>query len=433
MSILGPLLFAGLMLAPAVISQMDDTEVKVIAVSDSTHLFHNYFPETEYMKFTYLPNANIEAHKKDFWEKDYYAVLDINTTIINPLHSENQRHTIHLYSDKAPSLSVQTHISNAMEKYLEKEKLKTYGIDENILRVIKTNIDVDAVKITKDGTEKKSNFTLSMILGYVMALLIYMVIFISGTQVMRGVLEEKTSRIVEVMISSVKPFELMAGKIIGVGLVVLSQFGIWIVLTMVLYSTVGPMFLPDVSAMGAQQEQIQTLTEATGGMQAEMPAAEMAEVQDGFVNEMLTAVQTINFTGIIVAFILFFLGGYFLYGSLFAAVGSAVDSEADTQQFMLPLTIPMILAIIIMSNVIQNPESPLAFWASIIPFTSPVIMMARIPFGVPIPQIILSVVVLYATIVFFIWISARIYRTGILMYGKKVNWKEIWKWIRYSG
>ena len=421
MSIVGPLLFATLMIAPAWLAQMEDTEVKLIAVVDSSQLFIGEFPETEYIKFEYMPNANIQKYKDDFYESPYYAVLFISHVVANSPNA------VHLYSDKSPGLGVQMHISNAIEKRLERDKLKTFGIEESTLNAIKTNISIRSVKLSKTGDEKENNFTLAMIIGYISGFLIYFTIFFSGAQVMRGVIEEKTSRIIEVIISSVKPFQLMMGKIVGVGLVALTQFALWGALTMAIYAIVVPILMPDMTNM-SQEVQIESLMESGNTLNTQMP--ENDELTSELTN-MMGALGKINFTVIIISFIFFFFGGYFLYSALFAAVGSAVDNEADTQQFMMPLTIPLIIAIVVMMNIVQNPESSMAFWFSIIPFTSPIVMMARIPFGVPYSEIILSAVILVVTFIFTTWLAAKIYRTGILMYGKKSGWREIWKWIRY--
>jgi ABC-2 type transport system permease protein len=247
---------------------------------------------------------------------------------------------------------------------------------------------------------------------------------------MRGVIEEKSNRIVEVIISSVKPFQLMMGKIIGVGLVALTQFALWGVLTIGLYSVAVPLLMPDI-ANQKKQEQIQNFVQTDSSLNSQMPVNSNDEMTSELF-EMMGALNNINFTVMILSFIFFFFGGFFLYSAMFAAIGSAVDSEADTQQFMLPVTIPLILAIVVMINIVQNPESQIAYWFSIIPFTSPVVMMARIPFGVPYSQIFLSIFLLIITFILIIWLSAKIYRTGILMYGKKTSWKEIWKWIKYK-
>ncbi len=426
MSIVGPLLFAGLMLAPALMMKMGDNEEKLIAVVDSSQMFTNVFPETEYMKFEYMPDANLKKYKDGFYDSPYYAILFINNNVVN------NSGAVCLYSDKTPGIEVQNHISKTIEKTLEREKLRALQVDENILQAVKTNIDIRSVKITKDGEEDENNFTLNSIIGYLLGFLIYMTIFMSGSQVMRGVIEEKTNRIVEIIVSSVKPFQLMMGKIIGIGLVSLTQFTLWIVLTIALYSTIMPLVMPDVSTMGHEQEvQVKSLLESQA-VSGEQQMSTISEPMDDGLKNIISSLPDIKFGTIIFSFLFFFFGGYFLYGAMFAAIASAVDSETDTQQFMLPITIPLILGILVMVHAINTPESQLTYWFSVIPFTSPIVMMARIPFGVPWADVILSGVLLIGTFIGITWLSGKIYRTGILMYGKKTNWKELWKWIRYK-
>jgi len=255
-------------------------------------------------------------------------------------------------------------------------------------------------------------------IGMISAFMIYMFIVIYGAQVMSGVVQEKTSRIVEVIISSVKPFELMMGKIIGIAMVGLTQFFLWVLLTVVISTVAGSFIGGKVDANALQQAN-------SIGIQA-TPTASPSQMQ-----EMVAMLNGFDFAQIVVLFVLYFLGGYLLYASLFAAVGSAVDSETDTQQFSLPLTLPIIFAIYAAIYSAQNPDGPLALWCSMIPFTSPIVMMVRLPFGVPTWQIVLSLLILVLSFIGTTWMAGKIYRTGILMYGKKVTWKEMWKWVKY--
>jgi len=256
----------------------------------------------------------------------------------------------------------------------------------------------------------------------------YMFLLFLGTQVMRGVLEEKTSRIVEIIISSVKPFQLMMGKIIGIAFVGLTQLLIWIISTFILVSLAQTLFFPEFRMTPTEQVVSQDIMSSS-------PVEDNSQETSPEIEELKSALGTlknINFVTMIGSFLFYFLGGYFLYASLFAAVGSAVDSETDTQQFVFPILIPLILGLIVLVNVINNPGSSVAYWFSIIPFTSPVVMMARIPFGVPINEVVLSAVLLILFFLVMTWLAGKIYRTGILMYGKKVTYKELWKWIRYK-
>jgi ABC-2 type transport system permease protein len=270
-----------------------------------------------------------------------------------------------------------------------------------------------------------------MFIGYIAGLLIYMFIFMYGVQVMRGVIEEKTNRIVEVIISSVKPFQLMLGKIIGIALVGVTQFVMWVIL-IVLFTWIGlTIITPDYSASGLMTPP--QMEQAAPGQPIISDISVPADESTGQFHDMIReTLESVNFLEIALVFLIYFLGGYLLYASLFAAVGSAVDNETDTQQFMFPITIPLILGIFVMANAIQNPDGSFAFWFSIIPFTSPIVMMARIPFGVPYPELYLSIFLLLITFIATTWLAGKIYRTGILMYGKKVTYGELLKWIRYK-
>lgn len=433
MSILGPLLFAALLVLPALLANVEDKDIKQIAVIDESLILTSYntgkavstIPETEYLKFITLEDVELESLQENFASTGYYAVLYIPANVIT---SERAL----LYSDKQPSLDVSSHISNAMEQQLENMKLAAHNIEnlDQILAEVATDIKVSSIKWTRDGEAKKSSTGLVMGIGYASGLLIYMFIFLYGSMVMRGVIEEKTSRIVEVIVSSVRPFQLMMGKIIGVGLVGLTQFLIWVVFTGILVVGASTVF-------GTTMQQQAPMAQGSGNelfSQDENVQRGMEEFSEGeaFMADILGAFESVEPGKIIFAFLFFFLFGYMLYSSLFAVVGSAVDNETETQQFMLPITLPLILGIILMANVMQNPDGPLAFWFSIFPLTSPIVMMVRMPFEVPLWEILLSGGLLILTILGTVWVAGKIYRTGILMYGKKVNYKELWKWLNYK-
>jgi ABC-2 type transport system permease protein len=424
MSILGPLLFASLMIVPAWMAMSEDQEVKRIAVVDSSHLFLNVIPETEYLKFDYLRNTRLNDIKDNYKEAGYYAVLYISHIVASEPNS------VILYSDKQPSLGTREHISNAMEQFIRDEKLKTYEIEDldNILRSVRTNINIRTIKMTGDGIEKESSTGLVMAVGYIGGFLIYMFIFFFGAQLMRGVIEEKLNRIVEVVISSVRPMQLMMGKIIGIAMVGLTQFLIWVVSTFLLVTLASAIFFPDLNMSPTERVIAQDIMSSA-------PVEPQAEEVSQEINDLMGALSTlknIDFGVMLGSFIFYFLGGYLLYAALFASIGAAVDNETDTQQFMLPVTIPLILSLFVLMNAINSPDSSLAFWFSVIPFTSPVVMMARIPFGVPYWEVTLSMGLLVASFIGMTWIAGKVYRTGILMYGKKVNYRELWKWVRYS-
>ncbi len=424
MSILGPILFASLMVVPALIAMSEDQEVKRIAVVDSSHLFMNVIPETEYLKFDYLENARLNDIKHTYSAGGYYGVLYISHIVAFEPNS------VVFYSDKQPNLATKMHISKAMENYVRDQKLKTYEIEnlDNILKSVKTRINIRTIKITDTGREKESHTGVAMAVGYIGGFLIYMFIFFFGAQLMRGVIEEKVNRIVEIIVSSVKPFQLMMGKIIGIAMVGLTQFMIWVVTTFLLVTMVTTLIFPEMKMTATEQVLSQDIM-SSGPVDAK-PEAKSEDMDE--IMGFLSGLKDINFALTLGSFIFYFLGGYLLYGALFASIGAAVDNETDTQQFMLPLTIPLILALLVLVNSINNPDSAISFWFSIIPFTSPIVMMGRLPFGVPDWQVGLSMALLVLTFIGMTWLAAKIYRTGILMYGKKTSYKEIAKWIRHS-
>ena len=386
--------------------------------------------DTKYLKFEFLKNKNLAQVKRDLPKSDYYAVLFI------PYNITYSPKGVQLFSTNQPNLSVKMHISNAIEKELESQKLKASGIDENVLNAVKTNINISTIKINDDGTEEVSSTELKMALGFIAGFLIYMFIFLYGAQVMRGVIEEKSNRIIEIIVSSVKPFQLMMGKIIGVAMVGLTQFLLWVVLTFTIVTTVQTLFF-DIKPENIKQEVVTQDLFKTNSPMAAMSSSELStqdQVTDEDMSEIKTILSTIgniDFFVVIASFLFYFLGGYLLYSSLFAAIGAAVDNEADTQQFMLPISAPLIVAFIVGQSVVMNPTGSIAFWFSMIPFTSPVVMMIRIPFGVPVWEVLLSGFLLIITFIGTTWLAGKIYRTGILMYGKKTTYKELWKWLKY--
>lgn len=421
MSILGPLLFAAFLVIPTWLATVEDTEEKLIAVIDQSHLTYGVLTETDYLSFEYLNNVSVEKVKNDFKDSNYDAVLFVPTNILNS-------NTPILYSEKQLSLSTRMHISNSIKDEIERQKLKAENIDnlDEILKAVETKINLRSITWNDEGEEKESNAEFAMGIGYVGGLLIYFFIFLFGAMVMRGVIEEKTNRIVEVIISSVKPFQLMMGKIVGIGLVGLTQFIIWVAFTLLLTIVVQKTMMTDKATPMIENMQSRDILSDNPVMNE--PIESGSELQ--LVEEIFSSLHTINFGLIIGMFIFYFLAGFLLYASFFAIIGSAVDNETDTQQFMLPVTIPLIIGIFVMINTIQNPEGPIAFWFSMIPLTSPIVMMVRIPFGPPVWEIVLSATILILTFIGSVWMAGKIYRTGILMYGRKASYKELWKWLR---
>ncbi|MGV9011478.1 MAG: ABC transporter permease [Flavobacteriales bacterium] len=422
MTVLGPLLIVG-GIALVVYLGMQESGVQNIVVVDKAGLLTNKLKETDDIKFYY---EQADMSDSVFKASPYTAMVEVN-----PLVLENN--TIQLFYKALPSLSTQNYLSTEIEKVIEKEKLRVNQVDPEVYQRIKTALKLQLFDIDKAG--KRSYDQAKAGIGFAFGYLIFFFIFLYGVQVMRGVMEEKQNRVVEVLISSVKPFQLMMGKIIGIALVGLTQFLLWILLTSVL-STVGMGFAKDkISASALEQAGPQVSTQLQNQLGQGVQGA-----GEGEANEQLGMVLDIwndmPIAAILGLFLFYFLGGYLLYSSMFAAVGAAVDSETDTQQFMLPITLPMMLSIFIAQTAVYNPDGPAVFWCSIIPFTSPVVMMIRIAMGNAFEhpwELALSMGLLIATFIFTTWLAGRIYRTGILMYGKKVTWKEMGKWLFYRG
>jgi ABC-2 type transport system permease protein len=429
MTILAPLLMAGMfVLLPVLMMNQSGDFKKIAVIEDDSDLFKGVIKDTKEAEFVYLQNTKVEDLKKTFEKDGYYGILYISPELVNTPNA------VYLISKKQPAIGLLEHIENSLRKEIERQKLLSYKIEnlDDIMKTIETSVSVQTKKIDETGTETGTSTGIAMALAYLNAFIMYMLVFIFGSQVMRGVIEEKTSRVVEVIISSVKPIQLMMGKIIGIALVGLTQFLIWVVLTMaavtVLKSTVLNKENPTEISQSASQnimagDQQAEITAKTKEMSPEL--AEFSKIFDNAMNQPWGL--------IIICFVFYFITGYLLYASVFAAIGSAVDNETETQQFMLPVTIPIIIGLMVAMGTMQNPESSVSFWCSLIPLTSPIVMMARIPFGVPYWQIAVSMIVMLITFGGFVWMAAKVYRTGILMYGKKTSWKEMWKWLRYSG
>jgi ABC-2 type transport system permease protein len=418
MTILGPVLIFGFyaIIGWAAVSSINQ---KKIAVVDESGLFVGKFKNDDETLYSF-PKQSLAEAKKTFVKQDYNALVFIPKDVID------YPKTVQIFAEKSVSLSMQSNIERAISKEIEAIKLEKAGITQKIIQDAKVNVDAQTISMS-DAGEKSSNGIATTIISGFCALLIYISVLIYGTQVMRGVMEEKTSRIVEVIISSVKPFQLMLGKIIGVALVGLTQFMLWIILTVGLI-TIGS------SILGQPKETAQSaVTTRMNGMPGGQEVQQKMSTAQNPVAEIMKAIETLNIPLIIGCFLFYFLGGYLLYSALFGAVGAAVDSETETQQFMFPIMMPIIAAIAFAQIAVRDPDGPLAFWTSIIPFTSPVVMMVRVPFGVPGWQLALSMVLLVLGFIGTTWIAARIYRVGILMYGKKTSFRELSKWVFYKG
>ncbi len=406
MTILAPLLivlFYGLIIYFSLNRDIGDS-LKKVYVSDQSGLFTGKIKSKSNLEFIYGNTVDEKGNQNLIKNLGFYAVLTIPPITVDSIRG------VTLVAIDQPSMTTVNYIENEMKQVVKNFKLKQYGIDQEVIQDInKTSIHIGTAKITAHGLES-SSATASTILGYVCAILIYFFIFLYGVQVMKGVIEEKTNRIVEVIISSLKPFELMMGKIVGIALVGLTQFFIWILIILVLGSIV------------------------SGTMSFETAQALNEKGGESDLVKILNDMKDFNYIMIATMFAFYFISGYLFYGSLFAAVGSAVDNETDTQQFMLPITLPLVFAFILAQTIVtSNPNGVLAFWLSVIPFTSPVVMMVRIPFGVPVWEVLVSMAMMVAGFVFTVWLAGRIYRVGILMYGKKPTYKELGKWLFYKG
>ncbi len=421
MTILGPLLMAGFAIVPVWLASANET-IRSVLVLDETGVVESQLNSNPSIQFSYI-RSSIEEAKKRLANPDVYALVYIPKGQDDNL-IVTQR-SIKLYSREQVSLNVKIYIENQIEKQFERAMLKANGVDKDLVASIEKTIQVTIqnVPLEQEGNKDVSNdVEVSTVLGAVAGGLIYFFIFLFGSQVMRGVIEEKTNRIVEVIISSVKPFQLMMGKIIGIALVGLTQFLLWVVLTAGLYTA----FLNTVVKEKYSAEKIEML------MQKSPDGTAVDDIDQMIENQMMVErINSINWALIIPCFIFYFLGGYLLYGAMFAAVGGAVDNDSDTQQFVLPITIPLIFSFIMAQTVLNDPTGVMARWLSIIPLTSPIVMMVRLPFQVPVWELVLSMVMLVLGFILTTWLAGKIYRTGILMYGKRVTWKEMGRWLRY--
>ncbi len=417
MTILGPILMAALMIVPAYLAKVSD-EVKTIGIVDDSGFFTEAFEDND--KFVFKPmHMDIAKAKTTYEDINYDMVLYI------PAPAYTYPSKIIIYSSKEPGMSVESYIKNSINNDLRTMRLKDAGVSNDVISAMKDKINLTSIKIDEEGAEEERAGMLNLILGFALSIAIYFFIFMYGTHVMRGVLEEKTSRIIEVIISSIKPFQLMMGKIIGIAFVGLTQLLLWVVLTAAIVGGVQSVFSDELSQVEKYQ------AEQTGQM---LDPSNDVEVEKNYdkTAEILSSVLNLDYKVILGSFAFYFLFGYLVYGALFAAVGSAVDNETDTQQFIMPITVPLIISMVTIQMVANNPDGALSFWLSIIPLTSPITMMVRIPYGVPAWELALSMALLVATFVLFTWFAGKIYRVGILMYGKKPSYKEIWKWIKYS-
>ena len=418
MTILSPIVMVALIFAPIWLAQLSSDEVRQIAIIDQTGLYKNIYENSEEYQFTYTQGILNPAEMRAEESQPYAYVIIKDNLLNNPKGMT-------IYSQKQITNSCESMITSQMEEFLKNEKLLSYNIP-NIKQIIDDsdiNLHVDTIRLEEDGAETQTSSEMVMVIGMAMTLIIYMFLMLYGGQVMSSVMQEKTNRIVEVMVSSVKPFELMIGKITSIGLVGLTQLGIWILFIIGIFLSAGAIFS---FSGGMDTDNIENMTAVAGNMNG-VDAAQLTGKM-GAMQEIQNMLGSINLTQLLICFVLFFIGGYILYASLFAAIGSAVDNESDTQQFMVIIIFALYAGIFSA----ENPDGPLAMWCSMIPFTSPIVMMVRIPFGVSTWELIVSMIILYGSAIGLAWVAGRIYRVGILMYGKKPSYKEMIKWIRYK-
>ena len=423
-----PILFAALCILPSVIMFMAKDTGKKIAVVDQSGIVMPYLVDTDAVDYQDYSAEPADSMKAQFEELG----LDV-LVIVSPLDTVAKTVSVSSYSPKPLSMELKEGVQSKVNDAVEDYRLALYDITDlkQIMEDVKANISMSTYTMDESGEEKITSSEVYMIISMILSIIIYMFIAMFSGMVMQSVIEEKASRVVEVLVSSVKATELMFGKIIGVACVALTQFFLWIVLTLVLVGGFSA-FVGFDSLMGdtAQTEQMMEMTAQMGGVDmAEMTAAMQEEEGLGAV---LSTLKDINWVQMIFAFIIYFALGYLLYASLFAAIGSAVENEADTTQLQMPITLPLMLAFFIALYAFNAPDSPIVWWGSMIPFTSPIVMLARIPFGVPMWELALSIALLAATFLACGWLSAKIYKIGILMFGKKTTFKDLWKWLKQN-
>jgi len=393
-----------------------------IAVINQNKKLTEQLASDKNIKYEYV-NQSLEEMKKTLKDSRYDYVLYL------PDFSLQAPANIQLYGSKQAGLTLSRRIANDLEGLIRNQKLKESGISQHDLDQLKTSVDISIKKIAETGLEEDSSAGASTAIAFVAGILMFMFIMLYGVQVMRGVIEEKTSRIIEVIISSVKPFQLMMGKIVGIAMVGLTQFILWIVLTLIISTVAIGVFVNKEDL----KEKVVAVQSAQGTPQFNTASPATETMAQGPVGDIQKSLAGLPVAKILIVFIFFFLAGYLFYSALYAAIGSAVDNETETQQFMMPVMLPLLLGYALSLSVVTNdPYGDIAFWLSMIPFTSPIAMVVRMPYGVPNWELALSMVILITGFIFTVWIAGRIYRVGILMYGKKATFKEMFKWFRYK-
>ena len=411
MTFLSPLIVVALLSLVAYLTSVNNEKVRTITVLDESGFLNETLVSTDQMIYEYLSDISLEEAKKVSIENNSYGLLQLPAFALDEVSSQ-----IRFYSEESPSLSLISNLESKIEKRIGELKLKKLGVDLSKIKAAKTNIDMNQENFEGVKTSKTGSF-LKLMFGGAAGYLLFMFIIIYGNLIMRSVIEEKTSRIIEVIISSVKPIQLMLGKIFGTSLAGITQFAIWIILIGVLSVAASFFFGVDLSATPQQEMMAGAISDASTN----------SELQ-----ALISEFHSLPLLNLVIAFILFFTGGYLLYSSLYAAIGAAVDNETDTQQFLMPVVMLLVVGFYVgFFTALEDPHGTISTVFSYIPFTSPIVMLIRIPFGVPIWEQALSFSILIITFMLTVWTAAKIYRVGILMYGKKPTYKELIKWLNY--
>ncbi len=417
-SILVPFLIAGIYAIPLYFA-LNSNDTKTVEIVDESGLFKDKIKSKGDITYKFINDSYKVA--KDGLEKSKSDIL-----VSIPKDILTNPDGVKIVGKESVGFGIQNDIENAIQTELRNIKLKNANIDLKVLEDNKVSVSASTFTLKDDGKEESSSSKGAIILGGLFGFILYMSAFLYGSQVMNGVIEEKSNRIIEVMISSVRPFQLMMGKIIGVGLVGITQFLLWGVLTF------GASTATTAIMSGKIEAKAKAMTQS-GATKAEVTKMEKDLSSKNPLSEVSQTIESVSLAKIILCFLLFYIGGYLIYSSLFAAVGAAVENASEAQQFLLPVTIPIIVSFLLFTEIMEHPNGNLAFWASMFPLTSPIDMMIRLPFGVPNWQIALSLFFLILGFIGTTWLAGKIYRVGILMYGKKISWKEIAKWVVYKG
>lgn len=414
-TLLMPLLFAAISVAPALIMFYATGDTKSISVIDNSGIVAQQLESDESVAFEIIPNGELQEELKKSLESDNFGLLYIGEDIVtNP-------NNVQLYTNSSSSMLVEEYIVDQIEEIIEAERLKEYNINDlkQILEKIEVNISLSTFRNDKENAASSS--AASSFVGIALGFVLYFFLIVYGSIVMQSIIEEKSSRILEVLVSTVRPFDMMMGKILGVAAVAVAQIAIWGVLIVAMSALLVPAVMPD--------DILASVEAVKGG------ADVMSMASNGVDIEMVTAIASLTNTGYIAKIIglllVFMVGGFLLYAAMYAAVGASVDTAQDAQQLTTPIMLPIILSFIILTTVMNDPNSPLVVWCSMIPFTSPIIMMGRIPSGIPTWEIVTSLVLLFATFIVMVWLAGKIYRVGIFMHGKKPTFKELYKWLKY--